>query len=84
MKSQSHDESSFDDVERKVAPVRTHNADKDSEAEGRVISTNVEYEQYLDLHREFEGAREKKFLRKRTHLSNPLNAARMAPTSYKT
>lgn len=68
MNSQSHDGSSTGDVEGKVAPACTHASDKNSEAEGKVMPTNAEYEQYLDLHREFEGARRKKLLRKRTDI----------------
>lgn len=68
MNSQSHDGSSTGDTEGKVAPVSTHTSDKNSHAEGKVIPANSEYERYLDLHREFEGTRGKKLLRKRTDL----------------
>lgn len=42
-----------------------YSSEKGSVGEGQTVSANAEYDRYLDLHREFEGAKRKRLVRKR-------------------
>ncbi|KAI8182364.1 MFS transporter prlL [Colletotrichum sp. SAR 10_75] len=63
MSAQPHDASSIEDVEKKT-PDQNSPSSKASVAEGQANSPNSEYERYLDLHRQFEGAGRKRLLQK--------------------
>lgn len=71
MSSPSTAAPSVEDVEKKT-PGQTLATEANSVSEGHAASTSAEYDRYLDLHRRFEGAAQKKLLRKRM-LHAPLN-----------
>ena len=59
---------SMDQLEQKIGG-QTNASEKCSVAEGQAVSSGAEYERYLDLHRQFEGPKRKKLLRKREILT---------------
>ncbi|EQB57364.1 major facilitator superfamily transporter [Colletotrichum gloeosporioides Cg-14] len=63
MNAQPHDASSIEELEKKT-PGQNSPPSKASVAEGQANSPNSEYERYLDLHRQFEGAGRKRLLQK--------------------
>lgn len=63
MSAQPHDASSVEDVEKKM--MAQTNDSVSVRVAGEVVSGSTEYDRYLDLHRQFEGAGMRKLLRKR-------------------
>lgn len=63
MSAQPHEASSVEDMEKKAVAQTNDSVSVSMSGEG--ASGNPEYDRYLDLHRQFEGAGMKQLLRKR-------------------